>query len=141
MVHAKFRVGIENLSFDAAHYTKGAEGKCMNLHGHTFKVSVEVEGEVNPETGFVIDFTVLKKLVKNIIEDYDHKIVIPKKDLNETFIKGRFRGEVKILDYPEASTEYIALDIARRIYEKLKMPVKVKLFEGLRNYVVVEIRK
>ncbi len=141
MVQAKFRVGVENLSFDAAHYTKGVEGKCMNLHGHTFKVNVEVEGEVNPETGFVIDFSILKKIVKEVIEEYDHKVIVPKKDVNETFLKGKFKGEVKILDYPEASTEYIALDIARKIHVKLNMPVKVKLFEGLGNYVIVEIRK
>jgi len=141
MVQAKFRVGVEDLSFDAAHYTKGVEGKCMNLHGHTFRVNVEVEGEVDPKTGFVIDFSVLKKIVKEVIEEYDHKVIVPKKDINETFLKGKFKGEIKVLDYPEASTEYIALDIARKIYEKLNMPVKVKLFEGLRNYVIVEIRK
>jgi len=141
MVQAKFRVGVEDLSFDAAHYTKGVGGKCMNIHGHTFRVNVEVEGEVDPETGFVIDFSVLKKIVKEVIEEYDHKVIVPKKDVNETFLKGKFRGEIKVLDYPEASTEYIALDIARKIHEKLNMPVKVKLFEGLRNYVIVEIRK
>jgi len=141
MVQAKFRVGVEDLSFDAAHYTKGVEGKCMNLHGHTFRVNVEVEGEVDPETGFVIDFSVLKKIVKEVIEEYDHKVIVPRKDINETFLKGKFKGEIKVLDYPEASTEYIALDIACKIYEKLNMPVKVKLFEGLRNYVIVEIRK
>jgi len=141
MVQAKFRVGVENLSFDATHYTKGVKGKCMNLHGHTFRVNVEVEGEADPETGFVIDFSILKKIVKEVIEEYDHKVIVPKKDINETFLKGKFKGEIKVLDYPEASTEYIALDIARKIHEKLNMPVKVKLFEGLRNYVIVEIRK
>jgi len=141
MVRTKFRVGVENLSFDAAHYTKGVEGKCMNLHGHTFKVNVEVEGVVNPETGFVVDFSVLKKIVKEVIKEYDHKVIVPKKDVNEIFLQGKFKGEVKVLDYPEASTEYIALDIARKIHVKLNMPVKVKLFEGLGNYVIVEIRK
>ncbi len=141
MYSAKFKVGIEGLNFDAAHYTKGSEGKCMNIHGHTFRLSVEVEGEINQETGFVIDFTILKRIVKNIIDEYDHKLIIPRKDYEKTMLRGVFRSDIKIIDFPEASTEYIALDIARKIYEKINMPVKVKLYEGLSNYAVVEFKK
>jgi len=131
-------VGVEGLDFDAAHYTGGSEGKCGNLHGHTFRVDVEVYGEIDRKTGMVIDFLVLKRIVKRIISEYDHRVIVPRKDLDRIRIDGPFNVEFKVIDYPEATTEYIALDIAKRIYEELGLPVKVKLYEGSRNYVVVK---
>lgn len=129
---------MKGLTFDASHYTKGVSEKCMNLHGHTFRLDVEVEGEIDPETGMVIDFTVVKNVVREILRDYDHKVIVPRKDLDRIVLKGPFKNVVKPIEYPEATTEYIALDIARRVYEKLGMPVRIRLFEGEKNYVVVE---
>ncbi|PHQ60215.1 MAG: 6-pyruvoyl tetrahydrobiopterin synthase [Maribacter sp.] len=66
-------------------------GKCNNpnFHGHNYELIVGVTGEIDKETGFVIDMKVLKDLIKNEIENYlDHKnlnIEIPEfKDLNPT---------------------------------------------------------
>lgn len=132
-------IGIGNISFNAVHYTLGAESKCMNLHGHTYRLIIEVEGDVNPDTGMVIDFTILKKTVVDVINEYDHKIIVPKKDLDKIELKGPFRKDIKVVDYPFATAEYLAIDIAKKVYEKLKLPVKLKLYEGLNNYVIVKI--
>jgi len=60
-------------SFDAAHYLPNYEGKCHNLHGHTWKLEVEVSGFVTPNTGMVIDFVYLKNLVNDeVIDKLDH---------------------------------------------------------------------
>ena len=136
---ARVRVGVEGLTFDASHYNVGVSSECMNLHGHTYRVDVEVEGEIDPESGMVIDFDILKKVVKEVISEYDHKIVMPAKDLSKARIEGPFNTSIKAIDYPQATTEYIALDIARKIRDKLGLSVKVKLYEGSRNYVVVEL--
>ena len=132
------KIGVEGFTFDSAHYTGGSKSKCLNLHGHTFRLDVEVEGEVNPQTGMVIDFSLLKEAVKRVIADYDHRVILPKKDSEKIVLSGPFNNRVKVIEYPEATTEYIALDIAKRLHEILKMKVKVKLYEGSRNYVVVE---
>ena len=131
------RVGVEKIYFDAAHYTKGISSKCMNLHGHTFRVDVVVYGEIDSETGMVIDFGILKKIVREIVEEYDHTIIVPRKDLDYITIKGPFNVSIKTIDYPEATTEYIAMDIAKKLYEKLKLPVKVRLYEGSKNFAEV----
>ena len=130
-------VGVDGFTFDAAHYTKGVTGKCMNIHGHTFRLSIEVEGEIDPNTGMVIDFLILKDVVRKVISEYDHKFIIPEKDLERIKIEGPFNYEYKAIKYPEATTEYIALDIAEKIYKEIKLPVRVKLYEGDKNYVVV----
>lgn len=66
-------------------------GKCNNpeYHGHNYELVVSVTGEIDPETGFVMDMKVLKELIKNKIEDaLDHKNLntqVPEfKDLNPT---------------------------------------------------------
>jgi len=68
------RVGI-NAKFDAAHYLPGYEGKCVNMHGHTWHVEVEIAGPVDHSTGMVIDFVKLKEAVNETIERLDHKLL------------------------------------------------------------------
>jgi len=135
----KVRVGVEGLTFDASHYTKGVSRKCMNLHGHTFRVDVEVEGEVDPESGMVLDFDLIKKAVREVISEYDHKVIVPRKDLGEVRLEGAFNTAIKVIEYPEATTEYIALDIAEKVRSKLGVPVRVRVYEGPKNYVIVDL--
>ncbi|HDM22763.1 MAG TPA: 6-carboxytetrahydropterin synthase, partial [Methanomicrobia archaeon] len=56
--------------FDAAHRIPDHSGKCKNLHGHTYKLIVTMEGEV--KDGMVIDFEDMKNIVDPVIEKYDH---------------------------------------------------------------------
>ena len=64
----------KKISFDAAHYLPGYPGKCANLHGHHWVVELGVEGEVDPETGMVVDFSRLKEFWEdNFQEVFDHK--------------------------------------------------------------------
>ena len=61
--------------FDAAHYLPEYEGKCRQLHGHSWTLEVEVEGPVG-EGGMVVDFAELKQLVdEKVIRHLDHRLV------------------------------------------------------------------
>ncbi len=60
-------------TFDAAHRLPGYEGKCGNLHGHTWTLTVGIEGGIDRETGMVMDFGDIGKIVKNQVLDLlDH---------------------------------------------------------------------
>jgi len=62
--------------FDAAHYLRGYPGKCANQHGHSWKYSVEIVGDKLDELGMLIDFVVVKKAMKESIENYiDHEMI------------------------------------------------------------------
>lgn len=62
----------KEFTFDAAHFLTNYHGKCENLHGHTYKLHVTVEGDIK-ENGLVIDFIKLKDFVnKKIINKLDH---------------------------------------------------------------------
>lgn len=72
---------IKEFTFDSAHQLIGHKGKCANLHGHTYKLHVCVEGVPNTHKGhtdesFVIDFGDLKQVVKELIVDkLDHAFI------------------------------------------------------------------
>ena len=57
--------------FDSAHHLPGYNGKCANVHGHSWKFEVEIQGYVGPD-GMVIDFSVLKKVVQPLVDQLDH---------------------------------------------------------------------
>ena len=100
-------------------------GKCnnANYHGHNYELEVKVTGEINPETGYVMNLKELKDIIKNEVEDkFDHK------NLN--------------LDIPEfkemmTSTENFCILIHGIIMSKLDadFDLSVRLYETPRNYV------
>jgi 6-pyruvoyltetrahydropterin/6-carboxytetrahydropterin synthase len=100
-------------------------GKCNNpnFHGHNYELIVSVTGEIDPETGYVIDVKILKDFIKSEVEDaFDHK------NLN--------------LDVPEfKELNPTAENIVVVIYNKLKavlddhLELEVTLFETPRNFV------
>ena len=65
-----------NLIFSSAHFLADYS-KCSRLHGHTYAVHVIVDGKV--EGGILIDFRMVKDAIKKIIEEIDHKVIIPTK--------------------------------------------------------------
>ncbi len=100
-------------------------GKCSNplYHGHNYELIVTVTGEIDPETGFVMNLDILKKIIKDEVEYYlDHK------NLNL---------EVEEFKKLNPTAENISVVIWKRIRAKLnsKYELKVTLFETPRNYV------
>tara|TARA_B100000497_G_scaffold2278_1_gene2652 strand:- start:119 stop:529 length:411 start_codon:yes stop_codon:yes gene_type:complete len=100
-------------------------GKCNNphYHGHNYDLIVSVTGEVDPETGYVVDVKILKDFIKSEVED-----VLDHKNLN--------------LDVPEfKETNPTAENIVIFIYNKLKLvledclDLEVTLYETPRNFV------
>jgi 6-pyruvoyltetrahydropterin/6-carboxytetrahydropterin synthase len=69
-----YTVRIED-TFAAAHYLTRYHGKCENLHGHNYRVRVYVTGEELDEGGMLLDFGVLKKTVKGILNTLDHGLL------------------------------------------------------------------
>lgn len=65
-----------SFEFDAAHWLPEYDGKCCNLHGHRWRLEVEVEGPISDQTNMVIDFGNLKEQVnKKVIDILDHQCV------------------------------------------------------------------
>src|SRR3989338_7533373 len=58
--------------FAASHLLKGYEGKCKNLHGHTWRVELVVESQKLDAIGMVADFAVVRKHLNDFLERLDH---------------------------------------------------------------------
>jgi 6-pyruvoyltetrahydropterin/6-carboxytetrahydropterin synthase len=100
-------------------------GKCNNpkFHGHNYELLVSVKGEIDPETGYVVDTKWLKELIKEEIEDvFDHK------NLNE---------EVEEFRVLNPTAEHISVVIWNKLRVKLdsNLELKVTLYETERNFV------
>ena len=66
--------------FSAAHRLMNHPGKCRRLHGHNYYVTIEVEGAIDKESGMVIDFSVLKKVSRQVDEVFDHMTILQSSD-------------------------------------------------------------
>lgn len=67
--------------FDAGHRLMHHGGKCSNLHGHEYKLEISLKGEVDDTSGFVIDFSIIKKIVSPLIDYFDHAMVLNENDV------------------------------------------------------------
>jgi 6-pyruvoyltetrahydropterin/6-carboxytetrahydropterin synthase len=69
-----FEVSVEH-TFAAGHALRNYRGKCENVHGHNYRVQVLVRGEKLDDVGMLADFTLLKKLLREISEPLDHVFI------------------------------------------------------------------
>ena len=78
-VQSSFRVQVSKdyLVFASAHFITFKGHQCETLHGHNYRVGVAVEGAVEAETLFVLDFSVLKQITRKLVDRIDHKVLLP----------------------------------------------------------------
>ena len=67
----------KEFSFDSAHFLPHVpEGhKCRNMHGHTYRLKVFIEGQPDPKLGWIMDFKELKDALSGVIEQLDHRLI------------------------------------------------------------------
>ena len=69
-----FEVTVE-AGFSSGHYLRNYHGKCENPHGHNYRVLVTLEGEELDEAGLLLDFKLLKTLLRPVVERLDHLMI------------------------------------------------------------------
>lgn len=88
-------------SFAAAHRLESYKGKCEKLHGHNFTVEALFEGETLDKDGMLVDFAVLKRHLKEVLSEIDH----------------RYLNDIPFFRERASSSEYIALFIHGKLTE------------------------
>ena len=71
------QVSKDYLVFASAHFITFKGHQCETLHGHNYRVGVAVEGTLDSETLFVLDFSVLKQITRQLVDRIDHKVLLP----------------------------------------------------------------
>ena len=154
-IKQKIQYGVNKMwistekSISIAHFvqTANADSPCRRLHGHTVKVEVKVEGEIQKD-GMVVDF----RLIKQIINQLDHRTLVPNSLIEHTTI---LNGEMQYaintgysnislpardciaLDIPSVTSEYLARYLVGIISKSIKdddVFVEVRVWEGPNSY-------
>jgi len=120
-VQSNFRVQVSKdyLVFASAHFITFRGHQCETLHGHNYRVGVAVEGTVDSECLFVLDFSILKQIVRKLVDAIDHKVLLPTLNPKLAF---REEGERLAVDYfgepayvfPDATAPCFRFQTARR---------------------------
>jgi 6-pyruvoyl tetrahydropterin synthase/QueD family protein len=109
----------KKLVFDSAHYITDHDGKCKNLHGGRYDIEITIQDRIDPMTGFVIDYSLIKNITKNlVINKFDHKT------LNLTCPELSWRS----------STEFLSIVIWEILIEYLPNLKKIKIYETETSY-------
>ncbi|WP_281541677.1 6-pyruvoyl trahydropterin synthase family protein [Maribacter aestuarii] len=123
----------KQFNFETGHALYGYDGKCRNVHGHSYKLSVTVIGQPITDTGhvklgMVIDFSDLKKIVKEeIVDKFDHATVFNKNTPHVELAKELTdRGHNVILADYQPTSENMVVDFAAKI--KARLPKNIKLY-------------
>jgi 6-pyruvoyltetrahydropterin/6-carboxytetrahydropterin synthase len=144
--HGTFRVRVtkDYLVFSSAHFITFAGHRCEALHGHNYRVGVGIDGTLDPESWYVLDFSVLKHLMKRLCDEIDHKVLLPltnpKLTVNEQGdmvmvayeAQPRYmfpRSDCALLPIPNTTVEMLAQYLARRVLAELPATVRVTAVE------------
>ena len=130
--------GHTGITFSSCHFIPRHE-KCSRLHGHSYIVRMKLEGELD-ENGMVMDFVVLKKKLRSMIAEMDHKVLLPagskvvritEKDGSVEVVSCNKRyvfpaEDVLMLDIPTTTAEEMARMMTDRIIEEIDFPKTVR---------------
>lgn len=122
----------KQFTFETGHALYGYDGKCRNVHGHSYKLSVTVIGvpitdHMNVKFGMVIDFSDLKKIVQEeIVSQFDHATVFNQNTPHVELAKElENRGHHVILVNYQPTSENMVIDFSERI--KKRLPENISL--------------
>jgi 6-pyruvoyltetrahydropterin/6-carboxytetrahydropterin synthase len=124
----------EKIRFSSAHVIPEYK-KCGRLHGHTYAVHIKLYGEPDSK-GIILDFSIIKEILINIINKLDHKILIPKDSklakikIDKNFIIMNTLG--KSYNFPK--DDCILLPIDSTSAEKLSLFILKKFNKNIRKY-------
>lgn len=139
----KIRI-TKHFDFEAAHALPGYDGKCKNIHGHSYQLFVTIIGtpindKTNPKNGMVLDFGDLKKIVNTeIIDVFDHAIVLNKDSEHLSLANkiAEYSHRIVLVNY-QPTSELMLIDFSEKIMRKLPKGVKLhslKLYETNNSY-------
>ncbi|MEM7380818.1 MAG: 6-carboxytetrahydropterin synthase [Bacteroidota bacterium] len=122
----------KQFTFETAHALYGYDGKCKNIHGHSYKLYVTVIGKPITDTshvklGMVIDFGDLKAIVQEeIVEPFDHATIFNKNTPHNELAQDleRLGHKIILVDY-QPTSENMVIDFADKIRQQL--PDNIKL--------------
>ena len=134
MTGSAFRVQVSKdyLVFASAHFITFRGHQCETLHGHNYRVGVAVEGTVDAECLFVLDFSVLKQITRKLVDEIDHKVLLP--TLNPKLAFREEGGRLAVDYFGEPTYVFPRRDCAL-------LPIQNSTAEMLAQYLGTRVRE
>ncbi len=130
----------KSFHWEAAHRLSFHDGDCRNLHGHSYRMSVELEGAPG-ENGMVMDFKDLKLAVKPLVKQWDHATLVAESDAALIKALDTLGTKVFVLPYESTSenlctyaAEYIVREAAQTLGRHHVTRIRVRIFETDSSY-------
>ena len=131
--------GHTGIRFSSCHFIPMHE-KCSRLHGHTYVVRLRLEGDTDEDTGMLMDFVILKKRLRAMVDGMDHKILLParSKIVKITESDGSYEvvscgkryvfpvEDVLLMDVTTTTAEEMSRFMAERMFSEIEMPKNVR---------------
>jgi 6-pyruvoyltetrahydropterin/6-carboxytetrahydropterin synthase len=135
-VQSRFRVQVSKdyLVFASAHFITFRGHQCETLHGHNYRVGVAVEGALDEEAFFVLDFSILKQITRRLVDEIDHKVLLPVQNPKLAFHEDGDRLRVDYFGQPTyvfPRRDCALLDIQNSTAEMLAQYIGIKVRDEL----------
>lgn len=156
----KVRVTKDHLAFCSGHFISYEGDKCERLHGHNYRTTVEIEGELGQDM-YVFDFIALKNVTRAITDELDHRMMLPTRNrfikleeqpngIHVTYRDREWhfpRGDCVLLPIENTTAELLARYIALRLLDAIKVQhdyvpavLRVEVEENIGQSATCEMR-
>jgi 6-pyruvoyltetrahydropterin/6-carboxytetrahydropterin synthase len=117
-------------------------GKCKNIHGHSYKMIVELEGDVD-ESGMVMDYYDVKRIIDPVVENLDHAFMVYKDDKEIVSLLEKMKSKMVVVDF-QSTVENICAYFLNEI-KKISLPenikqISVRIYETADDYAEFSIK-
>jgi len=134
--HCEFRIRVKKdyTVFSSAHFITFAGHRCESLHGHNYRVGVALDGALDEDGWYVLDFSIIKRLMRQLCDEIDHKVLLPTENpklgivTTDDTVSVDYEGKQRyvfpahdcaLLPIPNTTVEMLARHLATRLLAEL----------------------
>lgn len=132
----------KDFRWEMGHRLQCHKGKCYNLHGHSYKMQIEFAGEIDKNSGMVLDYFNVKDIVAPIVDKLDHTVVVWEKDKELIEVLKKLNSAHVIMPFETTAENlvgYFLNEISKTDLPKGINRIKVRVCETENTYAEDEI--
>jgi 6-pyruvoyltetrahydropterin/6-carboxytetrahydropterin synthase len=133
----------QHLKFSSAHFLILNDQEAEKLHGHNYQVQLDLYSSESPEKGYLIDFSLLKKQLKTLVDQWDEQVLLPEKNPEMIFSRTHKNRTDRILEvffrdryYAFPEKEVVLLPVINTSVELLSYHLSELFYEFIRHHPV-----
>ncbi|WKZ68921.1 MAG: 6-carboxytetrahydropterin synthase QueD [Melioribacteraceae bacterium] len=131
----------KEFKWEMGHRLPFHSGKCKNIHGHTYKMRIEIEGDLD-ENGMVIDYYDVSEIISPIIDELDHSFMVKDSDKEVIDFLVKLNSKKVVVPF-ETTAENITLHLLTKIKERITSDrikkIKIRVYETEKTYAEDEL--